>query len=397
MTHWVVVGGGTAGCVVAAGLSAAPHLDVTLVEAGADGGPRRTSASSLSNLEVSDAVWPDVMARYGDSPFRPYLQGRGLGGSSRINGAIVSGVAPGTLPAEEVGDDELGPIDQALLAAAPDARRVLLTRRDGRLVGPADVHLTPARERGNLAVRTGVTVTAISFVGRRAVGVTCSDGSSITADHVALCAGALQSPAILMRSGVIMPRLGSVADHAGVVIDLVLGGRFGVDPGSLVTGVVLRRGGVEIVPLNHVGAAAPDGAALAGRAALLVGWLGSPLRGWVVLDAADRAGPPQLHLDDPDARTAAGLAEAMALAGELLGSRAFGEVVVDASVAPSSTAYFHVTSSCAGVVDEHGSMRGYERLHIADASVLPPLAAGPYGAVVATAERLARRWADHSS
>lgn len=77
------------------------------------------------------------------------------------------------------------------------------TMRNGRRWSPADVFLRPALGRPNLTVMTGVEVDRIEFEGRRATGVRTIDGLILEANaEVVLCAGAIASPAILMRSGV---------------------------------------------------------------------------------------------------------------------------------------------------------------------------------------------------
>ena len=124
MTHWVVVGGGTAGCVIAARLTEDAHNHVTIVEAGPERGPRATSY--LDDLAEPGALWDGLVAGDGEPDRRPYPQGRGLGGSSAVSGGVLS--APGNadldrvpVPHRVVAEDELGAIDRVLLAACGDA------------------------------------------------------------------------------------------------------------------------------------------------------------------------------------------------------------------------------------------------------------------------------------
>jgi choline dehydrogenase-like flavoprotein len=105
-------------------------------------------------------------------------------------------------PEEEVADAELGPVDRALLAAAPDAERAILTRRNGRRVTAAEASLWPALVRPNLVVRAASPVERLEFDQRRVTGVRLVDGSTVAAERVVLSAGAIHSPTILLRSQV---------------------------------------------------------------------------------------------------------------------------------------------------------------------------------------------------
>lgn len=372
--RWLVVGGGTAGCVVAARLSAVAADHVTLLEAGDADGRRSTGASSLADLAVDGAVWPTL---------QPYVQGRGLGGSSRVNGAVISGDGLDLLPADTVGDGELGPVDRALSAAASDTRPAVLARRGGRLLSAADVFLAPALDRSNLEVVSDAEVRSVRFDGRRAVGVTLGDGTTLDADAVVMCAGAVHSPALLMRSGVEGPGLGEFADHPSRVIDLLLEHAAVVDVDHLVTGAVLRRDRAEIVPLNHVGAGAP------GRGALIVGALGSRRGGRVTIDGdSDGDGDVRLSFDPLGDDDAAALGQAVNLAINLLDSPPFRGVVAGWRIS-DGVGYFHAAGSCRSIVDAAGAVVGCEALYVADSSILELPASGLYAPTVALASRLA--------
>ncbi len=279
VTAWLVVGGGTAGCVVAARLSENAGDHVVLLEAGGPTAP--PMASFLDELAAPGATWPGG-----------YPIGRRLGGSSAVNGGVLSGdvrrLGTTLLAAEAAGVDELGPVDRALLAAAPDAEMALLARREGRRVTTADCYLAPAVGRPNLEVRTGVEVDHVLLRGGRAVGVVAVNGEHIDGDRVVLCGGAVQSPVVLLRSGIAVGEPGrGLTDHPGRVIELTLHPEVVVDTGALVTGAVLRRSDAthlaEYVAMNHLGAGRP------GTGALLVGLLSGGRHGSVGLDASGAA------------------------------------------------------------------------------------------------------------
>jgi len=81
-----------------------------------------------------------------------------------------------------------------------------MTTRKGRRWSTAQAYLKPALARPNLDLQTGVLVTRILFEGRRAVGVEYTRGGRLhsvrAAREVLLCGGAINSPQLLMLSGV---------------------------------------------------------------------------------------------------------------------------------------------------------------------------------------------------
>jgi choline dehydrogenase len=196
-----------------------------------------------------------------------------------------------------------------------------------------------------------------------------------------------------MRSGIEVAGLGTgLRDHVGRVTELTLRGPDETVRHDLVTAAVLRRGAVEVVAMNHLGAASP------GHAALLVGLLVNQRRGSVRLDADrpdDPTAPPVVDFGRLGEADAVRLAAGVTLAEELVDTTPFTEVVSDVRVVDGFGGYAHATSTCATgvVVDEHGAVRGYDDLFVGDASVLPALpACGTYLPVVLLAERLAQSW-----
>ena len=410
MTHWLVVGGGTAGCVLAARLSERAGNHVTLVEAGpADAGS--PGLSYLDDLSAPGALWPGLLATDGGDEARPYPQGRGLGGSGLVNGTVLSGSdlpqfdewgwgglvsARGRLqlPAERVSIAQLGPLDHALLGSARDGERAVLSRRNGRRVSPADAYLRAGPPRSNLDVLTDTVVDRVLTAQRRVLGVVTATADRITADRVVCAAGAIHTPVLLLRSEITTEGIGvGLTDHPSRIVEIALKPDTCSDPQSLVTGAVVRRGRVEIVALNHLGVQRPC------TAALIVGLLRTTRRGSVRLDhsrADDPSAPPVIDLGslgDPEDRR--WLEDGVALATRMLAAPAFDPIVDGFEIGAGHGGYAHATSTCrmGTVVDDRGAVRGYDGLYVGDASVFPEIpASGTYLPTLLLAERLAALW-----
>jgi choline dehydrogenase-like flavoprotein len=264
MFDYIIVGGGSAGCVLAGRLSENPSITVALLEAGpADSSVLIHCPAGLPVLaKTGQAIWeyetvpqPGLNGRKGYQP-----RGKVLGGSSSTNGMIYirghradydnwaalgnpgwsyDDVLPYFKRAEhnERGSDAWhgagGPLnvkdptsphrfsslfvqaaEQAGYAINPDFNGssqegvglYQVTQKNGERCSAADAYLTPHLSRPNLQVFTGAHTTRILLEKKRAVGVEFVQDGLLKQlkcqREVLLSAGALQSPQILMLSGI---------------------------------------------------------------------------------------------------------------------------------------------------------------------------------------------------
>ena len=263
--HWdfVIVGGGSAGCALAARLTEDPGTRVLVLEAG-----RMDSWWDLY-IHMPAALSFPIGSRFYDWKYEsepePHMNGRRiyhargkvLGGSSSINGMIFQRGNPLDYErwANEAGLEqwdyahclpyfkrmetclagadewrggdgpivlERGPASSALFgaffAAVLQAGYQLTTDVNGyqqegfaefdrtihrgRRLSASRAYLHPAMSRPNLEVRCRQFVTRILFEASRAVGVELAGGEVVRAAEVVLCGGAINSPQLLQLSGV---------------------------------------------------------------------------------------------------------------------------------------------------------------------------------------------------
>jgi 5-(hydroxymethyl)furfural/furfural oxidase len=256
---FLIVGGGTAGCALASRLSEA-GADVLLLEAGGDTPPDAVPADIRDTFPRSyynpAYTWRGLEATLTASARAPvpFPQARLIGGGSALAGMVALRGLPADFDAwEAAGADGWGPADvlpvfgrvehsggegriplrrfrpaewpaftravgeaaaargyafvDDLNADASDGYGPLpLMRTATERVSAASAYLDPAaRRRPNLTIASRTTVLRLRFRAGRCTGVDAWQDrapAAFEADRVVLCAGAIQSPALLLRSGV---------------------------------------------------------------------------------------------------------------------------------------------------------------------------------------------------
>lgn len=487
---YVIVGGGSAGSVLAARLTENPDVSVLLLEAGGDDRrPDVEAPGSWPALLGSDADWGyATTAQEVTGRSIPAHRGRILGGSGSINvmahlrghrsdfdgwaeaGAVGWGYAdvlPYFMRSEDVpaGDPrfrgrggplqpqpvaEPHPLSLAHIEAASRAgHRVAEDLNDGDLLGAAThdlligggrrqstatAYLHPAAHRPNLAIRTGALARRLIIADGRCSGVKfLQDGHLATAYaavEVLLCAGAVDSPRLLMLSGVGPADVGidalidlpvgrNLQDHvmlAGVRVqaDRPLpppSGQYaeatlflGTDPAEVGPGLQI----VQVQVDYHL----PWQEPLENSFTFGIGHMRPRSRGSVRLASADPDIPPLIDprylteqydvdqlvvgVEEVDRLTRTGAFDEWGGKSQTEALLQLDTPDLERAVGDAVSSFFHLSGTCRmgsnedSVVDSRLSVHGLAGLRVVDASVMPTIvSSNTNAATVMIAERAA--------
>ncbi|SRX92050.1 putative dehydrogenase [Mycobacterium tuberculosis H37Rv] [Mycobacterium shimoidei] len=465
----LIIGAGSAGCVVAERLSADPSCAVVVLEAGpglADPGLLAQTANGRQ-LPIGEAS--PLVLRYRteltEQPVRemPIMRGATVGGSGAVNGGYFcralardfdgyglpgwtwsdvadhfraietdldftgpahgdSGPIPVQRTSEIVGStaafvsaaqatgfawiDDLNDVE-ALPPVGVGA--VPLNIVDGVRTGPGAAFLMPALTRPNLTLLTRTRVVRLRFSGNRAVGVDAIGPgglTTVTADRIVLCAGAIESAHLLMLSGVgneamlravgldvvsPLPVGEACSDHPEWVVPT----NWAVAPGRPVLEVVLAAPeDIEIRPYTG-GFVAMVGDGSPGHPDwphIGVALMRPRARGRITLVSADPLVQPRIeHHYDSEPADIAALQRGSDLARQLASTATeVGEPAWSTSQHLCGSAPMGAEDDPHAVVDHRCRVLGIDGLWVIDGSILPVITSrGPHATIVMLGHRAA--------
>ena len=399
----VVVGGGTAGSTVVSCLATHSTRDIVLIEPGI-ASPHDDVVRFLSVLENGQLSRTMSCSLVQDGPSGSYVEARAQGGGSAINGLLLTGAEPPMVAGltRQALLHEVGDVSGALLQSGGQLSTLWWNRgrwNPGRILGYLERSDRISIHRHDALV--------LDVVGDRVQGVVTS-GGYVETDHVVLCAGAIHSPLILLRSG-----LERENHNIGVglqnhpTVSFVLGRRtddMGIFDAAVIKNVTAHTRDALLIAYERLDGESTENAMLSGAI------MNPSSRGRVSL--LDGEAIVQFNmLDDPEDVVA--MREVVRHLIHTVMQPHFEAVVTHVMVDDAGTSVdalvnmedamldtwirgslslvSHATSSCAGAIDSRtGALRGMANITIADASVLSSVpACTPAAPVTVEARRIA--------